>query len=813
MPSTARKRPRGETKKNRVLPRLAPDAEKGLTRAEAEERLRCGYGNESPKPPERAMGQIIADNLFTYFNLIFAALAACVIAAGSYKDLTFLPIVIINIVIGTVQELRSRRALRAMTLVAEPRAVVIRDGAELAIPCEQSVRDDVAVFSGGRQIYADAVVLSGECRVNEALVTGEADEIIKTPGTTLLSGSFVVSGECRARLDKVGAESFASRLTLEAKKNNKKMRSEMMYALTRLVKIIGFVIIPSGAVMLYQQFRVLKLDFSEGMVTTVAALIGMIPEGLYLLVSVALAVSVMRLARRRALVREMRCIETLARVDVLCVDKTGTITEPEMAVRGTVPLAPDEFPAEKIDGVMSDYLGGADAENETLAALARHFTAPPRLRAVKRLPFTSVNKFAGARLSDGSVYLLGAPDKLLCAGSPHAATAAKYASEGYRVLLLSSFSGDLDDAEKTPRQGTEPLALILLTNKIRDAAPGTFRFFAEQGVSIRVISGDNAATVSRIAQDAGIENAEKYIDASELKTERQIRRAASEHVVFGRVTPDVKRRLVRAFKAAGHTVAMTGDGVNDVLALKDADCGIAMASGSEVACHIAQLVLLDSDFSAMTSVVMEGRRVINNIERSASLFLVKNIFSFTMTLLALLFAMSYPMAPSQLTLFNVMFIGVPSFALALEPNRARVRGSFMANVLINALPAGLTDLLAVLAVVTLGERFSLSPGEMSTMSTIVLAFVGLLMLIKVSRPLNKMRKALIVAMPVCFALGAVILRDMFGMTPLGGRASLVTALVCLASVPVIMALSALARYIRARFPGADARRRPRRVRV
>jgi cation-transporting ATPase E len=564
--------------------------------------------------------------------------------------------------------------------------------------------------------------------------------------------------------------------------------------------------------MLYQQLRVLELPFSEGMVTTVAALIGMIPEGLYLLVSVALAVSVMRLGRRHALVQEMRCIETLARVDVLCVDKTGTITEPEMTVREVIPLAPENCPTDRIDRIMADYLGGAPAENETLSALSRHFTERPRLRVTKRLPFTSVNKFAGALLSDNSAYLLGAPDKLLGEASKHSEEAAKYAAEGYRTLLLASFSGSLDEAEKDTRRSCVPLALILLTNKIRDAAPETFRFFAEQGVSVRVISGDNAATVSRIAQDAGIENADKYIDASGLKTERQIRRAAAEYTVFGRVTPDVKRRLIRAFKAEGHTVAMTGDGVNDVLALKDADCGIAMASGSDVASHVAQLVLLDSDFSAMTSVVMEGRRVINNIERSAALFLVKNIFSFTMTLLALLFALSYPMTPSQLTLFNMMFIGIPSFVLALEPNSARVKGGFLANVLINALPAGLTDLFAVLAVFMLGERFALTPEEMSTMSTILLAFVGLLMLIKVSQPFNKIRRALVIVMPIGFALGAVILRDMFNMAPLGGRAALVTALVCLASVPVIMALSAAARRIRAMLPDKGDRR-PRRARV
>jgi cation-transporting ATPase E len=806
-------RRRGEAKKLRVIPRIESDVNTGLSHAEAAERLRSGYGNESPAPPERTTGQIIADNVFTYFNLIFTVLAICVIIAGKYKELTFLPVVFINIIIGTVQELRSRRALRAMTLVTEPKAVVIRGGAEITVPCEQTVRDDVAVFSRGRQIYADAVVLTGECRVNEALVTGESDEITKTPGSALLSGSFVVSGECRARLDKVGRESFVSKLTLEAKKTGKKMRSEMMYALTRLVKIIGIVIIPFGAIMLYQQLYVLHEPFSEGMISTVAALIGMIPEGLYLLVSVAIAVSVMRLSRRRALVQEMRCIETLARADVLCVDKTGTITEPEMTVREVVPLSPDTAPIEKIDAIMADYLGGAGVENETFAALTKHFTATPRRRVAKRLPFTSVNKYAGATLSDGSAFLLGAPEKLLSPGSCHAETASRYSAEGYRVLLLASISTGLDDAAKTPPTDAVPLALILLTNKIRAAAPETFRFFAEQGVSIRVISGDNAETVSRIAQDAGIENADKYIDASGLKTERQIRRAAAEYTIFGRVTPDVKRRLIRAMKAEGHTVAMTGDGVNDVLALKDADCGIAMSSGSDAACHVAQLVLVDSDFSAMTSVVMEGRRVINNIERSAALFLVKNIFSFTLTLLALLFALSYPMNPSKLTLFNMMFIGIPSFVLALEPNRARVKGGFMANVLIKAFPAGITDLLAVLAIIIIGERRGFTQSEVSTMSAIALSFIGLLMLVKVSRPLNNIRRALIIAMPVCFAIGAIFLRELFEMTPLGAPALITVILVCLASVPVIMLLSLLARRFRALFPDKSARRRPRRVRV
>jgi cation-transporting ATPase E len=585
---------------------------------------------------------------------------------------------------------------------------------------------------------------------------------------------------------------------------------------------------------------VLKVPFSDGMITTVAALIGMIPEGLYLLVSVALTVSVMRLAKHRTLVQDMRCIEMLARVDVLCVDKTGTITEPEMNVREVVPLCPDRFTQEDIAAIMADYLGGARAENETMAALGRFFTGRPARRVTRRLAFSSATKFAGAELSDGTAFLVGAWEKILANAparvdvdtprgtgiDPYAKKTArvdvdidpyelceKYSNEGYRVLLLAQYDGDVEAAARGITGEAFPVALVLLTNKIRETAPATFRFFAEQGVSIRVISGDNPQTVSRIALDAGIAGAERYIDASELKTERQIRRAAEEYTVFGRVTPDVKRRLIRAMKAQGHTVAMTGDGVNDVLALKDADCGIAMASGSEVATHVAQLVLLDSDFSAMTHVVMEGRRVINNIERSASLFLVKNIFSFSVTLLALIFTMSYPMTPSQLTLFNVMFIGVPSFVLALEPNRGRVRGRFLTNVLLGSLPAGLCDLGAVLAVMFLGEKFALTPDELSTMATIVIAFVGLLMLIKVSLPLDRLRRALIIAMAAGFALGATVLHRMFNMSGLSGRAALIAALVCVATVPVMFLLTAAARRAGAILRGKPAAKSSRRVKV
>jgi cation-transporting ATPase E len=777
----------------RVLARIESEAECGLTVEQAQERFANGYANVALQPPERTTLQIVADNVFTYFNLIFLALSAAVIAVGAFKELTFLPVVVINSVIGIFQELRSRAALRKMKFLTAPKAVVIRGGAEVSVSPEETVLDDVAVFTPGNQIYADAVVLDGQCQVNEALVTGEADEITKNPGDKLLSGSFIVSGKCRARLDKVGRDSFVSKLTLEAKRANHKVRGAMMHDLTRLIKLIGVVIIPFGAIMLFQQLRILHEPLEESVVTTSAALIGMIPEGLYFLVSVALAVSVMRLARRRTLVQEMRCIESLARVDVLCVDKTGTITEPEMLISDVIPLAAAGMPKEQISQIISDYAAGTEPDNDTMAAMKKFFTMPPKSRLARRMPFSPVSKYAGFELSGGQSYVVGAPERIMadCGYDGICDEVEKYAAQGYRVLLLAKLGGGLLAAQDGIKDA-EPVGLVLLTNKIRDNAPKTFRFFAEQGVMIKVISGDNPATVSRIAQDAGIADAERYIDATTLKTERHIKKAAVEYTVFGRVTPDMKRRLIRALRADGHTVAMTGDGVNDVLALKDADCAVAMASGSDVACHVAQLVLLDSDFAAMPAVVLEGRRVINNIERSSSLFLMKNIFSFALTLWALIIAMKFPFTPTHLTLYSATFIGIPSFVLAMEPNKSIVRGRFLPNVLLSALPAGLTDLACVVGLMYLGRRMAIPEEQLSTMATIAIAFVGLLMMLKVSRPMNNVRKALVIAMPVLFALGAATMPELFNMTAITGKNIWLTVGFCLGCVPVMLILCWLA---------------------
>ena len=773
---------------NKFLPRMETTAERGLTALQAKDRLENGYGNESPESPGKTVGQIFKDNILTYFNLIFAILAVCVILVGAYNNLTFMPVVLANAAIGIIQELRSKRALGRIKLVASPAATVIRDGERRQIPSDETVIDDIVIFSAGKQIFADAVILSGECQVNEALVTGEADEITKASGDYLLSGSFVVSGDCYARLDRVGRDSFVSQLSLEAGKTSNKKKSGMMFSLKRLVQFIGIIIVPFGLILYIQQTQFLERPVTESVLSTVAALIGMIPEGLYLLVSIALTVGVMRLARRKTLVNELGCIETLARVDVLCVDKTGTITESTMDVQEVIPLCEDRFNLDDLGMLLTDYVGSMSGDNETMLSLKGFFKETPRRTARKTMAFSSAKKYSGASFSHGETFLLGAPDMILRRGhDAEKAFIEKYSAQGFRVLLFALYDGELED--KALSAEIMPLCIILLANRIRPEAPATFRFFAAQHVAIKVISGDNPVTVSRVACDAGIADGEKYVDATTLTTERKIKRAVEEFTVFGRVTPDQKRKLIRALKAAKHTVAMTGDGVNDVLALKDADCSIAMASGSDIACQVSQIVLLDSNFAAMPYVVMEGRRVINNIERSASLYLVKNIFSFIFAVITMVFTLAYPIMPTQLTLFNVLLIGIPSFVLALEPNRSLVRGKFLINVITSAIPAAFTNVLAVLSVVLLARSMDIPTPEMSTMATVVISFVGFMMLFKLCRPLNSLRIALMVTMAVAFMLGCLIAPGFFELARLTSRSVWIMIGVCAAAVPVMLLFS------------------------
>ena len=635
-----------EEKRDRRIPttRYNPDYKKGLTSQQVQEHRLHGWTNRSVDPPSKTTKEIVHENIFTYFNLIFAVLAVLLILVGSFRDLTFLPVIIANTLIGIIQEVRAKQVLDKLTMLNAPHAMVVRDGKKAMIDAEELVLDDIVIFKAGNQVCADAVVSAGEVQVNESLLTGEADEITKRKGDKLMSGSFIVSGQCHARLDRVGEDSYISKLTMQAKEMQSGEQSEMIRSLNKLVKCVGVAIIPIGLVLFSQAFFIQHDGFRESVTSMIAAVIGMIPEGLYLLASVALAVSSVRLAQKKVLLHDMKCIETLARVDVLCVDKTGTITENTMKVQDVVET--DEYDAEEMEPLrtmIGDFAAAMTNDNITMASVKEYFSKSSGKKPVSKTGFSSSTKYSSVTFEDGA-YVLGAPEFVLKEKyGDYAEEITEHATTGARVLVFGSYDGEVTG--KPLEHGITPLGFVLLANPIREAAKTTFEYFAEQGVDVKVISGGNLVTVSNVARQAGIKNADKYVDASEMKNEKALRNAVLNNTVFGRVTPDQKRKFVRILKDAGHTVAMTGDGVNDVLALKDADCSIAMASGSDAAAQASQLVLLESDFSCMPQVVLEGRRVVNNIQRSAILFLVMNIFSFLLSLISLVFMFTYLLAP------------------------------------------------------------------------------------------------------------------------------------------------------------------------
>ena len=764
--------------------RYTVDTKIGLSSEQVKEYVQNGWTNKAVEPPTKTIPEIIKNNLLTYFNLVFAVLAVLLTVAGSFRNMSFLLIVVANLLIGIVQEIRAKKVLDRLSVLNSPTALVIRDGQQAEIPAEELVLDDIVIFRAGNQICADAIVVDGEVAVNESLLTGETDEIFKKPGDTLMSGSFVVSGECCARLEKVGADSYISQLTLEAKAMNRKEQSEMIRVLDKLVGVVGILIIPLGLLLFGQQFFVSKASFSSSIVSMVAAVIGMIPEGLYLLASVALAISVIRLSSQKVLVHDMKCIETLARVDVLCVDKTGTITENNMQVISTIPMEGyNPSTGSGLKTMISDLVVSMPDGNITMQALKRFFKTPSDKKADVVIPFSSTYKYCGAAFS-GDAYVLGAPEFVLREDyEKFKVLIENYSSDGYRVLVFGRYSGVPDGKELT--EAVTPLGLILLANPIRKDAPETFRYFAEQGVAIKVISGDNPVTVSQVAMEAGIADAAKYIDMSTLHTEDDIREAATQYTVFGRVTPVQKRQLVHALQSAGHTVGMTGDGVNDVLALKDADCSVAMASGCDAAAQVSQLVLLESDFAAMPSVVMEGRRVVNNIERSASLFLVKNIFSFLMAVFSVCFRITYPLEPSQISLISMFTIGIPGFFLALQPNGDIIHGRFLSNVLIKALPAGLTDFLVVGALVVFGSVFGVNETDISTACTMLLAIVGFMILYHISKPLNPLRWCVWVGCIVGLLVCSIWLGDVFGIEHMSMECVMLFVLFAIVTEPTL----------------------------
>lgn len=717
----------------------------GLTSEEVRERIDKGLTNHTDISTQKTVGQIVKSNLLTYFNLIFLILTVLLCIVGSFRNLTFLPVIIGNTVIGIFQELRAKKTLDKMSMLNAPHSIVVRDGEQQQIQSEELVKDDIIILSAGNQICADATVLSGSISVNEALLTGESDEIKKKSGDGLMSGSFVVSGQCYAKLDKVGNESYISKLTAQAKAMGDGEQSEMIRYINKLVKWVGIIIIPVGIILFCQAYIMNGETFKKSVVSMVAAVLGMIPEGLYLLTTVALALSTIRLAKKQVLLHDMKSIETLARVDVLCVDKTGTITEPGMQVTELVisgRCSDAEMDKRAFAHLLADYSSVIEDNNATMEAIRAYVDKNEIEKGSRTLlktqPFTSANKYSKVSFVEGD-YMLGAPEFIMKDRYDEISEEIEeYQSKGYRVLLMAEAGNDSSGLEKS-FGGISPIGYIVLSNPIRENAESTFTYFKEQGVAIKVISGDNPATVSEVAKRAGIDGAENYVDASTLASEKDIAEAVDKYTVFGRVTPKQKQLIVRALQKQKHTVAMTGDGVNDILAMKDADCSIAMASGSEAAAQAAQTVLLDSDFGRMPYVVYEGRQVVNNIQRSASLFLVKNIFSLLMAIFSAVFAITYPLEPSQISLISMFTIGLPGFLLALEPNRNRIEGNFMANVMLKALPAGLTDVLSVGALVICGQVFNLPSEDIATAGTMLLAVVGFMIIIKISHPFNKMK--------------------------------------------------------------------------
>lgn len=764
--------------------RYNPDYNFGLSSEQVNQRKRDKLINNDTLVPTKTIPRIFLDNIVTLFNILNIVLALAVFYVGSYKNLLFMGVIICNILIGTFQEIRAKKAVDKLSLISSTKIKVIRNGKVFHIPVEEVVLDDIVYLESGNQIVADCTIVDGKCEVNESLLTGEPDSILKKKNDMLLSGSFVVSGSCKAKTEHIGNQNYASKISKDAK-YIKKVNSEIMSTLNLIIKIISFMIIPIGIMLFYKQFNIDFNTYQDAVVNTVAALIGMIPEGLILLTSTVLAVGVIRLSKHKVLVQELYCIETLARVDVLCLDKTGTITEGSMEVVDVIEI--DKSFSNKINEIMSSMVYALKDNNPTFNAIKDKFGDKKNYDVIKSIPFSSEKKWSGAYFKNEGSYILGAAEFILGDNiSEIENELKKYISEN-RVLILAHSENEFN-GEDIPND-TFPIAFVLINDKIRKQAKETLEYFRQQGVDIKVISGDNVLTVSNIAKSAGLENAENYVDATTLESDEDLKQAAKKYSVFGRVTPQQKKKLIIALKEIGHTVAMIGDGVNDVLALKEADCSVAMASGSDAARNVSQLVLLNSCFDSMPKVVAEGRRSINNIQRSASLFLAKTLYSSLLAILFIFINMTYPFMPIQMTLISMFTIGIPSFILALEPNNEIIKGNFFINIISKSIPGAIGVVFNILAAILASKIFRLSADEFSTISVILTGYTGLLLLFKISLPLNNIRKALIILMSSGFLVGIILGRELFSLVFL--RFTSLFILVILLAVSTFVFLSIL----------------------
>lgn len=735
--------------------RYNSDKNIGLSKEQVNERIKDNLVNFNTNVKTKSAKEIILENTVTLFNIINTILAVAIILVGSYKNLGFLLIIVLNTVISTFQELHSKSVIDKLSVVSASKVKVLRDKEEYGVNLDEVVLDDIIILELGNQVITDAIIVDGVVEVDESFITGESDTLIKKEGDMLLSGSFIVSGNAKARVEHIGYDNYTAKISSDTK-YIKPISSEIMRSLNKIVKTISVIIVPLGILLFARQLYLSGNTLQNAVVNTVAAIIGMIPEGLVLLTSTVFAVSVIRLSKEKVLVQDLYCIESLARVDVICLDKTGTITEGKMEVVDVIPL--DGETKASLGDILGSMMAATKDKNATAIAIRDAYYRKPKWKVEEVIPFSSEKKYSGVKFATDT-YLIGAVEFVL---KDHGKSYQKMLDDyikKYRVLVIVKVNnyGKKNEERKA-------LGFILLQDKVRKEAKKTLEYFKEQGVAIKIISGDNPITVSAIAKRAGLTEKLRVIDLSTLNSEEEIQKAALEYDIFGRVKPEEKHLLIRALKEAGHNVAMTGDGVNDCLALKEADCSIAMASGSDAARSVSQLVLLDSNFASMPSVVAEGRRSINNLERSASLFLVKTIYAGILAFLFLFIEMSYPFIPIQLTLASVVTIGIPSFVLALEPNKERVKGKFLVNVLKKSAPPAFTIILNILLICLAGQMFSLSYAKISTLCLTLTGYTSFILLFKICRPFNRIRLILFSTMFYLFIYAIFNLTTLFSIT-------------------------------------------------
>lgn len=744
---------------SKEIKRYNPSVSEGLTTEQVEQRKRDNLVNFDTEVPTKSIKQILAGNFFTLFNLINLLLGIAVFSVHSYKNLLFLGVVVCNTLISTYQEVHSKRVIDQLSIISSTKLHAIRNGKKEELAISEIVLDDMLEFETGNQVVTDCIIQEGEVEVDESFITGESEAVLKKKGDMLLSGSFIISGKASARVEHIGSQNYTSKISSGAK-YIKKVNSEIMNSLNQIIRVISVVIIPLGLLLFYHQMQLVDNSFQAAVVNTVAAIIGMIPEGLVLLTSTVLAVSVIRLSKYKVLVQELYCIETLARVDTLCLDKTGTITEGKMEVHSIVPSNVEE---KEMKEILENIASASEDNNVTIQAIRDFSEKQGEWKVNKRIAFSSKKKWSGVNFEGKGSYILGAPEFILGEELKKQEKFLKEYSKENRVLLLAYSKSDFEGKE-LPKQ-IEIIGFVLIRDKIRKEAKSTLQYFKEQGVNIRIISGDNPITVANIAKRAGVEGYENYIDMSTIG-EKSIEEVAKKYTIFGRVSPEQKKELVVALKKQGHTVAMTGDGVNDVLALKEADCSIAIASGSDAARNVSQLVLLDSNFSSMPKVVAEGRRTINNIGRSATLFLVKTIYASLLAIIFLFLSDPYPFMPIQMSLINMVTIGIPSFILALEPNKERVKGNFLVNVIKKAIPPGITVVVNIMVVTILSHFLNLSTEVTSTLCVLLTAVTGFVLLYKISKPFNIVRTVLFITVILIYIAGITIFKSWFFITHL-----------------------------------------------